>query len=128
MSRIKSGDTSPERAVRRILHGMGYRFRLNTGKRMLGKPDIVLPKYRVAIFVHGCFWHRHKGCRFCYTPKTRIDFWQRKFESNMTRDGVVRRALQKDGWHVVVIWECELRKSTRIEKRIRSVVPVSIKS
>jgi DNA mismatch endonuclease (patch repair protein) len=118
MSRIKGSGTSPERAVRRILHRMGFRFRLLTGRRLIGKPDIVLPKHRTVVFVHGCFWHRHPACRFCYTPKSRIDFWQKKFDSNVVRDSVVQRALKKEGWRIVVVWECEVANPVRLQKKL----------
>src|SRR3989338_7179007 len=85
MSRIRGENTKPELAVRSMLHRMGYRFRISD-KTLPGKPDIVLPKYRTAIFVHGCFWHRHQGCKYTYTPKSRLDFWSRKFEGNVMRD------------------------------------------
>ena len=107
MSRIRSGDTKPERIVRSLLHGRGYRFRLHK-KDLPGKPDIVLPKYKTVIFVHGCFWHRHKGCKHASVPKTRQDFWQTKFNSNIARDKKVQKQLNSTGWKIVIIWECEL--------------------
>ena len=105
MSRIRGKDTKPERLVRSLLHRMGYRFRLHR-KDLPGRPDIVLPKYRTVIFVHGCFWHRHTGCRYAYTPKSRIDFWKRKFRDNVRRDRRSCRELEATGWTVVVVWEC----------------------
>ncbi|MFC2076820.1 very short patch repair endonuclease [candidate division KSB1 bacterium] len=107
MSRIKSGNTNPERQVRSMLHRMGYRFRLHDHK-LPGKPDIVLPKYKTVIFVHGCFWHRHQGCKYAYTPKTRVGFWQRKFRDNLNRDRRVANELKNLGWRVLIVWECEL--------------------
>ncbi len=107
MSRIRSGDTKPERIVRSLLHGRGYRFRLHR-KDLPGKPDIVLPKYKTVIFVHGCFWHRHKGCKHASTPKTRKDFWQTKFNSNIERDIKAQKQLNSAGWKIIIIWECEL--------------------
>jgi DNA mismatch endonuclease (patch repair protein) len=108
MSRIRSRDTKPELIVRRILHSAGFRFRLNV-RTLPGSPDIVLPKYKIAIFVHGCFWHRHPGCKFAYSPKSRVDFWQKKFDENVARDEHKKRALEELGWHVVEVWECETR-------------------
>jgi DNA mismatch endonuclease, patch repair protein len=110
MSRIRSANTAPERIVRAAVHRLGYRFRLASGQSLPGKPDIVLPKYRTVIFVHGCFWHRHRGCKFAYTPKSRRQFWLRKFKANRKRDLIVSRSLRQLGWHVVVIWECEIRE------------------
>lgn len=121
MSRIRGRDTGPERAVRFMLHRMGYRFRLHRTD-LPGKPDIVLPRFTTAIFVHGCFWHRHKGCRFAYTPKSRKTFWLNKLESNVTRDRRVNRELAKLGWHVVTVWECELRSPDRLSKRLEATL------
>jgi DNA mismatch endonuclease, patch repair protein len=106
MSRIRSKNTTPERVVRSVLHELGYRFRLR-GRKLFGNPDVVLPKYKIAIFVHGCFWHRHKGCKYAYKPKTRIEFWNKKFRDNVKRDKKVAATLTKEGWKVVVIWEDE---------------------
>lgn len=113
MSRIKGGNTKPERAVRSMLHNMGYRFRLNR-KDLPGKPDIVLPRYNTVIFVHGCFWHRHAGCKYAYFPKSRAEFWHKKFESNIVRDRGVTIALENLGWQVIVVWECELRNPEKL--------------
>ena len=109
MSRIRGKDTQPEVRVRSALHRMGYRFRLHR-KDLPGKPDIVLPKYSTVVFVHGCFWHRHPGCRFAYTPKSRVEFWQTKFDRNVERHREVELSLKELGWHVVVIWECETQQ------------------
>lgn len=117
MARIKGRNTIPERAVRSLLHRMGYRFRLHRAG-LPGRPDIVLPRYNAAIFVHGCFWHRHRGCRFAYIPKSRTDFWMRKFESNVTRDRRVRRDIERLGWNVVVVWECELALPEKLANRL----------
>jgi DNA mismatch endonuclease (patch repair protein) len=108
MSRIRSTDTAPERIVRSVLHSLGYRFRLHK-KSLPGKPDIVLAKYRAVIFVHGCFWHRHQGCKFCYTPKSRAEFWIAKFAGNVARDQKQRQALVDLGWRVLTVWECETK-------------------
>ena len=121
MSRIKSGDTAPERAIRGLLHSLGFRFRNSSGLRIFGKPDIVLPKYRTLIFVHGCFWHRHRRCRYCYTPKSRIAFWQRKFDSNVKRDAIVRRRLRREGWRIITIWECEIGNIPRLSRKLAEI-------
>jgi DNA mismatch endonuclease (patch repair protein) len=117
MSRIRGRDTEPERLVRRLLHSMGYRFRLHA-KKLPGKPDVILPKYRVAILIHGCFWHRHAGCRNCTTPTSNQAFWLEKLRGNVARDRRNLRALRLLGWRPVVIWECELEKMTRLERRL----------
>lgn len=109
MSRIKGKDTKIEVEVRKYLFSKGYRFRKND-KRYPGKPDIILPKYHVAIFIHGCFWHRHEGCKDATTPKTKTDFWLNKFENNVKNDQIKQNKLKELGWKVVVIWECELKK------------------
>lgn len=108
MSRIRGSDTHPELVVRSTLHGMGYRFRLHR-KNLPGKPDIVLPKLKTVVLVHGCFWHRHEGCRFAYQPGSRQEFWQKKFARNVERDKEVRKKLQFLGWRVLVVWECQTR-------------------
>lgn len=108
MSRIKGRDTGPELRLRSLLHRAGFRFRLHA-KELPGKPDIVLPKYRAAIFVHGCFWHRHDGCRNATMPSTRTEFWKSKFASNVDRDERNRAALTTAGWTVFTVWECELK-------------------
>ncbi|MFC3147238.1 very short patch repair endonuclease [Piscinibacterium candidicorallinum] len=107
MGAIRGKDTAPELLVRRALHRMGLRFRLG-GCGLPGRPDIVLPRHRAVVFVHGCFWHRHQGCARCTTPATNSDFWQRKFARNIERDGEVQRLLVIRGWRVFVVWECEL--------------------
>ncbi len=122
MSRIRSRDTQPEKLVRSLLHRMGYRFRLHRND-LPGKPDIVLPRYKMAVFVHGCFWHRHAGCKYAYTPKSRREFWQRKFKANVERHRTVERLLRESGWRVVVIWECELRKPAKLQSRISKLFP-----
>lgn len=110
MSRIKGKDTKIEVEVRKYLFSKGYRFRKND-KRYPGKPDIVLPKYHVAIFVHGCFWHRHEGCKDVTIPKTRTEFWLEKFDKNVKNDQIKQEKLRELGWKVIVIWECELKRS-----------------
>lgn len=117
MSRIRSGNTKPEIAVRRILHFLGYRFRLHR-KDLPGKPDIVLPKYKTVIFVHGCFWHRHENCKYSYNPRSRAKFWQDKFAANIERDKQSAADLKMLGWRQLVIWECE----TKDPENIRSII------
>lgn len=107
MSRIKGKDTKPELALRRILHGMGFRYRLHDAG-LPGKPDLVLQKYKTVIFVHGCFWHRHALCKIATTPKSNTQFWLDKFRKNIVRDAYVIEALQNSGWKVLIVWECEL--------------------
>ena len=114
MSRIKARHTEPEIAVRRIAHGLGLRFRLHR-KDLPGCPDLVFPRFRAAVFVHGCFWHRHAGCRYAYTPKTRVAFWTEKFSRNVARDRRAAEALRTRGWRVLVIWECEAGSGPTVE-------------
>lgn len=109
MAGIRGKDTRPEIRLRKALHGMGFRFRLHD-KRLPGRPDIVLPKWKVAIEVHGCFWHRHEGCRFASVPATRPEFWAEKFAANVARDRRNLEKLQEAGWRTVVVWECWLRE------------------
>jgi DNA mismatch endonuclease (patch repair protein) len=108
MSRIKGRNTGPELRLRSLLHGSGFRFRLHA-KALPGRPDIVLPRFRTAIFVHGCFWHRHSGCRNATMPSTRREFWQEKFDGNVNRDARNRADLEAAGWTVLTVWECELK-------------------
>ena len=117
MAGIRGRDTAPELAVRRIAHRMGLRFRLHR-KGLPGRPDLVFPKHRLAVFVHGCFWHRHEGCPFSHIPKTRTAYWAEKFERNVARDKRNREALQCLGWRVVVIWECEVGDETAVGQRL----------
>lgn len=124
MRRIRSKDTKPERAVRSMLHRMGYRFRLHR-KDLPGTPDIVLPKYRTVIFVHGCYWHRHrdKSCRAGkYMPKTNTEFYKAKFKGNVQRDRRNRKTLQRQGWKVIVIWQCETSDSEELERLLESLL------
>ncbi len=116
MSRIRDRNTAPELIVRRLLHRMGYRFRLHR-KDLPGKPDIVLPGRRVAIFVHGCFWHAH-GCRIGQPPKSRPEFWLPKLERNRARDAGNEAALIADGWTVLTLWQCEIRDPAVLESRL----------
>ena len=118
MSRIRSRDTKPEMIVRRIAHRLGFRFRLHR-RDLPGSPDLVFPRHRAIILVHGCFWHRHPGCKYATTPKTRVSFWERKFEGNVVRDRRNESALADLGWRVMVIWECETRDPEAVAERIR---------
>ncbi len=110
MSGIRSKDTKPEMLVRSFLHARGYRYRLHR-KDLPGKPDIVLSRLRVCIFVHGCFWHHHQGCKYGVLPKSRTDFWKAKLLANVARDEKTVDTLASIGWTVIVVWECELRRS-----------------
>jgi DNA mismatch endonuclease (patch repair protein) len=106
MARIRGRNTKPELIVRSILHRLGYRFRLHSA-RLPGHPDIVLARHRAVIMVHGCFWHRHRACKYAYSPKSRREFWTAKFRKNQLRDKRTESALRKLGWRVLVVWECE---------------------
>lgn len=110
MSRIRGRDTIPEVALRRSLHRKGFRFRLHS-RRLPGKPDLVLAKYNAVVFVHGCFWHRHAGCRFTTTPASNIDFWREKFSNTVKRDALTCEMLRSEGWRIATVWECSLRKA-----------------
>jgi DNA mismatch endonuclease (patch repair protein) len=111
MSRVRSGDTKPELILRSGLHRLGIRYRLRN-KHLPGQPDLVFPKYRSVVFVHGCYWHRHPGCKDATTPKSNIDFWVRKFAENVERDRRTENRLIAAGWRVLVVWECQLIKET----------------
>ena len=117
MSSIRGKNTKPEILVRKGLHARGFRFRLHN-KKLPGSPDIVLPKYGVAIMVNGCFWHGHKGCRYATKPKTNIEFWETKIVRNRHRDEVTTAHLEALGWTVITIWECELRNSPQLDERL----------
>ena len=119
MSRIKGTDTSIEVRVRKYLFGKGFRFRKND-KRLPGKPDIVLPKYHTVIFIHGCFWHRHSGCKDATMPKTRTEFWNAKFEKNVSNDIIHQEQLRAAGWNVVILWECEI--NNRFEETMTRLI------
>lgn len=122
MSHVRSTNTKPEKRVRSLLHAMGYRFRLHA-KDLPGSPDIILPKYRTVIFVHGCFWHRHPGCKYASMPATRQEFWAAKFEENQARDRRVMKLLKEKNWNVVIVWQCELRDiamlTTKLDANLR---------
>tara|TARA_Y100001978_G_scaffold106421_1_gene95046 strand:+ start:229 stop:645 length:417 start_codon:yes stop_codon:yes gene_type:complete len=117
MSAIKSKNTKPEIAVRKLLHSMGYRFRLHR-KDLPGSPDIVLPKYKTVIFVHGCFWHRHENCKYASNPKTRKEFWENKFKGNVKRDLEIQKNIKNIEWRSLVIWECETKNMENLRVRI----------
>lgn len=120
MGRIRSKDSKPERVVRSLLHRMGFRFRIHV-KKLPGQPDIVLPKWKCVIFVHGCFWHRHQECKTGnHVPSSNIGFWQAKFARNIERDKKIWDALEGMGWHVVTVWECEVKK-TKLDALKRSL-------
>lgn len=121
MSRIRSKDTKPEKIIRSILHKLGFRFRINR-KNFPGKPDIVLPKYKTVIFVHGCFWHHHAGCRIASNPKSNIDFWNKKFSNNIERDKKNQKALKEMGYRVVIIWECEVKSFLKNPDELRKML------
>ena len=108
MSRIRSKDTKPEMLVRKFLHKNGFRYRLHV-KDLPGKPDIVLPKYKTVIFVHGCFWHGHEGCKYYVVPKTRTEWWLDKIEKNRNNDSKAEGNLLSKGWHIVTLWECDIK-------------------
>lgn len=108
MSRIRGKDTQIEIRVRKYLFSKGFRFRKNVTD-LPGKPDIVLPKYKTVIFLHGCYWHRHQGCKYCYSPKTNTVFWEKKFADNVRNDRIKKEQLEADGWTVIVLWECDIK-------------------
>ena len=112
MSQIRNRDTKPEELVRKYLFSQGFRYRKNDA-RLPGKPDIVLPKYKTAIFVNGCFWHKHEGCKYFVWPKNNAEFWKEKIEKNVIRDQRNYELLQQDGWKIIIIWDCQLRPSNR---------------
>lgn len=117
MRLIRSKDTKPELAVRRALFALGYRYRLHSAK-LPGKPDLAFPSRRKAIFIHGCFWHRHPGCKKSRMPKSRLDYWEPKFAANVARDARNQAELRAEGWRFMVVWECELHDIERLTRRI----------
>ena len=119
MRRVRPKDTKPELTVRRLLHRLGYRYRLHR-RDLPGTPDIVFPGRRKVVFVHGCFWHRHRGCAAASTPKTRFEFWSRKFDENIERDARKIAALEAAGWAVLVVWSCEARNPDMLMQRLLS--------
>lgn len=121
MSRIRSKDTQPELIVRSLLHRMGFRFSLRR-KDLPGKPDVVLPRWRCVVFVHGCFWHAHEGCPVARLPKSRVAFWQSKLQRNAARDRDVQCRLEAAGWKVITVWECELKDRDGLVARLRGEI------
>jgi DNA mismatch endonuclease, patch repair protein len=122
MSRIRGRDTKPEKLLRSLLHRAGLRFRKNVNS-LPGKPDIVLPKHRVVVLVHGCYWHRHEGCRFATTPATNTPFWTKKFAGTVARDRAVTQTLTQAGWRVLTAWECEIRTDADVTAdRIKAAI------
>ena len=117
MAAIKSKNTRPEIVVRKLLHSMGYRFRLHR-KDLPGSPDIVLPKYKTVIFVHGCFWHRHENCKYASNPKTRVEFWNKKFKDNILRDIKNQKRLKSLGLKSKIIWECETKNIEKLREKL----------
>jgi len=113
MAQIRSKNTKPEILVRKLLHSIGYRFRLGRTD-IPGRPDILLPKYKTAIYVHGCFWHRHEGCKYAYTPKSKIEFWNNKFATNIKRDQEVSEKIKNSDWRQLIIWECQTRNKDQL--------------
>ncbi len=118
MSRIRGKNSKPEMKLRRLVHEMGFRYRLHV-RDLPGKPDLVFKSRKAVIFVHGCFWHHHKGCKLARIPKSRVDFWTEKLESNRKRDILVRGKLRKAGWRVLVVWECQLADTTKTSQMVR---------
>jgi DNA mismatch endonuclease (patch repair protein) len=122
MSRVKSKNTKPEMLVRTFLHGKGFRYKLHD-KSLPGKPDLVLPKYKTIVFIHGCFWHGHEGCKYFSVPQTRTEWWLNKIDTNILNDQKSIRALKEAGWKIVTIWGCEL-KPAKIENTFRKLLRV----
>jgi DNA mismatch endonuclease, patch repair protein len=118
MSRVRGKDTAPEMKLRRLIHGMGYRYRLHVGD-LPGKPDLVFPSRHALIFMHGCFWHRHANCKLARLPKSKLDFWETKLEQNRQRDLGYRERLRAMGWRVLIVWECELHNLDHVSRVVR---------
>lgn len=125
MAAIKGKDTKPEMAVRKLVHRLGFRFRLHR-RDLPGSPDIVFYRFRKVIFVHGCFWHRHPGCKYAYTPKSRAEFWIQKLEANVWRDAAAQEALVAAGWEVLVVWECETANMASLSQKIESFLSAAL--
>jgi DNA mismatch endonuclease (patch repair protein) len=120
MARVAHKDSAPELLVRKAAHQIGLRFRLHR-KDLPGTPDVIFPSRRVAVFVHGCFWHRHRGCRRATEPQARADYWRAKFQRNVARDREAKDALEKLGWHVITIWECEIYDPEKLAERLEEI-------
>lgn len=127
MSKIKGKNTKPEMIVRSMCHELGLRYRLHR-KDLPGTPDLVFPKHRLCLFVHGCFWHRHPGCKYAYTPKSRLDFWLPKLAKNVERDMKAKRALEVSGWRVSIIWECQTKNRDTLRAEIQKMINPEIDS
>lgn len=121
MRAVRRTDTAPELVVRKLVHALGFRFRLQR-RDLPGTPDLVLPRLNTVIFVHGCFWHRHALCAKATMPKTRVEFWRAKFDANTSRDLRKNRQLNTAGWRVIVIWECETSDSTKLSRKLKSLL------
>ena len=124
MASIRGKNTQPELKIRTLLHILGFRFRLHR-KDLAGRPDIILPRHRLAIFVHGCFWHRHTGCKFATSPKSNTSFWQEKFERNVRRDNIALERLDEAGWRTLIVWECVLKgedATSSLPRQLRKAV------
>jgi len=121
MARVKGRDTAPEMIVRSLLHRLGFRFRLHR-KDLPGKPDIVLPKYKTVIFVHGCFWHQHEDCKASVRPTSNIEYWSKKLDRNIARDEENKAALKAEGWHVVILWECEIKDTEGLRRKLPKLI------
>ena len=119
MTAVKSRDTSPELLVRRLLHAAGFRFRLHR-KDLPGKPDVLLPRYRTVVFVHGCFWHQHPDCKGSLRPKSNTEYWDKKLTRNVERDAQTKVQLESLGWHVITVWECETREPDVLIARLKA--------
>lgn len=131
MAGIRGKDTKPEMTVRKLVHRLGFRFRLHR-RDLPGSPDIVFPRLQKVIFVHGCFWHRHPGCKFAYTPKSNTEFWLSKLEANTRRDAAAQDALAASGWGVLIVWECEVSDLPALSQKILSFLteetqPISVR-
>jgi len=122
MRSVGTEDTGPELIVRSATHRLGFRFRLHD-RKLPGKPDLVLPRWRTVIFVHGCFWHRHEDCKKATTPRSNVDFWKKKFSANITRDVRNREELQRQGWRIVVVWQCEVPSLDAAVQLLRRRLP-----
>jgi DNA mismatch endonuclease, patch repair protein len=125
MRQITSKNTSPERIVRSVLHRLGYRFRIHSSK-LPGKPDIVLRKYHTVIFVHGCFWHQHEGCKYSHKPRSNNDYWDGKLARNVSRFEIQKRNLENAGWNVQIVWECETKDAISLAQTLTKMMPRKI--
>ena len=121
MAAIKCRDTKPELIIRKALYADGFRYRIAPGT-IPGHPDIYLSRYKVALFIHGCFWHRHKGCKYAYMPKSRIEFWNTKFRNNIRRDREVRISIKESGLRYITVWECAIKKAQKKPEHMRSLI------